>query len=609
MKQLDCYPKSLLSLMTTKHYTINYYQREYRWQRKQIEELIDDLTSEFLNHYNYGDEREDIVNYETYFMGSIVIANQDNTIIDGQQRLTSLTLLMIYLNNRLKTLGQNHPSIDRMIYSDRFGKKSFNINIEERNACMNAIYNNEDIDTAQCSESVKNIKDRYDDIEELFSKDIIRDEALLHFCDWLAEKVLFIEIITTTEQDAYKIFVTMNDRGLNLTSTEMLKGYLLSEVNDETEIARLNIIWKDTIYALKKNDDKGDETFIKAWLRAQYAETKRDKTSGAIKEDFDLIAGPFHKWVRDEHIHLGLNSSRDYIRFIELFEKFAKIYMQIRDAENKFSEDTKYIYYNAQVNFTQQMQLLLAPICPNDEREVVMTKINLVSRFIDIYIISRATNYRSLDYSTIRDYIFNLTKEIRHSSVDDLKKKLWHAYDALNYDPYGSLREFQLNNKSKRYIKNLLARIIGYIEEQIGVDNRYLSYADKSSRNPFEIEHILANHYEDFNKEYSTQEEFNTWRNKIGALLLLRKSINASLGDAPYIAKLESYCGINGNIYSASLGKQIYSNNPRFIRFCKNNNLLFENYDKFGKEEIEKRTKLLAKLVQLVWNADMFVEK
>ena len=173
MKQLDCYPKSLLSLMTTKHYTINYYQREYRWQRKQIEELIDDLTSEFLNHYNYCDEREYIVNYETYFMGSIVIANQDNTIIDGQQRLTSLTLLMIYLNNRLKTLGQNHPSIDRMIYSDRFGKKSFNINIEERNACMNAIYNNEDIDTAQCSESVKNIKDRYDDIEELFSKDII----------------------------------------------------------------------------------------------------------------------------------------------------------------------------------------------------------------------------------------------------------------------------------------------------------------------------------------------------------------------------------------------------------------------------------------------------
>ena len=47
---------------------------------------------------------------------------------------------------------------------------------------------------------------------------------LLHFYDWLAKKVFFIEIVAATEQDAYEIFVTMNDRGLSLTSTEMLKG-------------------------------------------------------------------------------------------------------------------------------------------------------------------------------------------------------------------------------------------------------------------------------------------------------------------------------------------------------------------------------------------------
>lgn len=45
----------------------------------------------------------------------------------------------------------------------------------------------------------------------------------MHFCDWLAEKVFFIEIVASTKQDAHKAFVTMNDRGLSLTSTEMLK--------------------------------------------------------------------------------------------------------------------------------------------------------------------------------------------------------------------------------------------------------------------------------------------------------------------------------------------------------------------------------------------------
>ena len=50
----------------------------------------------------------------------------------------------------------------------------------------------------------------------------------------LLRKVFFIEIVATTEQDAHKVFVTMNDRGLSLTSTEMLKGYLLSEIKSDS---------------------------------------------------------------------------------------------------------------------------------------------------------------------------------------------------------------------------------------------------------------------------------------------------------------------------------------------------------------------------------------
>ena len=61
----------------------------------------------------------------------------------------------------------------------------------------------------------------------------------------------------------------MNDRGLSLTSTEMLKGYLLSEIKDDEKREELNNIWKDKILNLKKDADDGDETFIKAWLRSQ----------------------------------------------------------------------------------------------------------------------------------------------------------------------------------------------------------------------------------------------------------------------------------------------------------------------------------------------------
>ena len=528
-------------------------------------------------------------------------------IIDGQQRFSSLTLLLMYLNNRLRTLGQNYSMIEQMIFSEAFGTNSFNINVEDRADCMNAIFNDQPFDTTDVGESVRNLYGRYNDIIDVFPADDITDDMILHFCDWLAEKVFFIEIVATTEQDAHKVFVTMNDRGLSLTSTEMLKGYLLSEIKDDGKREKLNDVWKSKVLSLKKDDDKGDETFIKAWLRAQYAETIRETKAGAINQDFDIIGGSFHKWVRDERDKLGLSTTDDFELFIMRFSKFADIYMKIRDAENTFSEETKYIYYNAQVNFTLQPQLLLAPICYEDVWPVIIEKMNLVARFIDLLITTRVTNYKSVDYSTIKNYVFNMTKNIRRSSVEDLKVCLKAQYENLSYDPASALPELRLNSFTKKYIKNMLARITGYIEEQTGVSSNYCNYMNTKTKNPFEIEHIITNHYEWFTNEYADQEEFRRWRNSFGALLLLHKSINASLNDSKYGYKLTKYCSNEGNIYTESLGDQAYQNNPKFKRFIADNGLGFKPYAQFGKAEITERIQLLVQLVNLVWNTEMFI--
>lgn len=606
MKKIEGSPKSLKQLLQNTKYSIHYYQREYMWQRKHIEELIDDLTSEFLDYYVPGDDRKDVQDYGAYFMGSIVLAGRENAIIDGQQRFSSLTLLLMYLNNRLRSLGQNYSMIEQMIFSEAYGTKSFNINVEDRAACMNAIFNDQPFDTTDVGESVKNLYGRYNDIIDVFPNDDITDDMLLHFCDWLAEKVFFIEIVATTEQDAHKVFVTMNDRGLSLTSTEMLKGYLLSEIKDDPKREKLNNIWKVKVLSLKKDDDKGDETFIKAWLRAQYAETIRDTKAGSVNQDFDIIGGSFHKWVRDERDKLGLSKTDDFELFIMKFSKFADVYRKIREAENTFAEETKYIYYNAQINFTLQPQLLLAPICYEDTWPVIIEKMNLVARFIDLLITARVTNYRSVDYSTIKNYVFNVTKNIRRCSIDELKARLKAQSDNLAYDPAAALPELRLNSFTKKYIKNMLARITGYIEEQTGVASNYCNYMNTQTKNPFEIEHIITDHYEWFTSEYSDQEEFKRWRNSFGALLLLHKSINASLNDSKYDYKLSKYCSNEGNIYTESLGDQAYQNNPKFKKFIADNGLGFKPYAQFGKAEITERIQLLVQLVNLVWNAEMF---
>lgn len=605
MQKIDGSPKSLKQLLLNTKYSIHYYQREYMWQQKQIEELIDDLTSEFLIYYNKGDDRLSVMNYGAYFMGSIVLAGRENAIIDGQQRFTSLTLLLMYLHNRLKAINEPYSVIDQMIYSESFGKKSFNIDVDDRSECMNAIFSEKQFDITDASESVKNLYGRYEDIVELFPEEI-SDDMLLHFCDWLAERVFFIEIVTNTEQDAHKVFVSMNDRGLSLTSTEMLKGYVLSEIKNDDSREKYNDVWKEKVLKLKNNDDKGDELFIKAWLRSQHAETIRESVVGAVNKDFDIIGGPFHKWVREEREKLNLNTSADFEFFIDKFAKFAEIYLKIKEAEQIFDEKTKFVYYNAQLGFTLQSQLLLAPICYEDSWETIYEKINLVSRFIDLFIIARVTNYKSCDYSTIKNHVFGLTKSIRNTGVETLKCILKEHYDAMNYNAEEAIYNFGLNGFTKKYIKHILARLTGYIEEQCGVESNYLNYINHRTKNPYEIEHIICDHYEEFMDEFADKEEFIRWRNDIGGLLLLHKSINASLNDELYAYKLNSYCSNEGNIYTESLGGQAYKNNPRFNKFIKDNELSFEPYEKFGKDEIEKRNKLVAQLVKLVWNTSMF---
>lgn len=608
MKKIEGSPKSLKQLLQNTKYSIHYYQREYMWQRKHVEELIDDLTSEFLDSYNKEDDRQAVQDYGAYFMGSIVLAGRENAIIDGQQRFSTLTLLLIYLNNRLQTLGESYPMIEQMIFSEAYGKTSFNIDVDDRAKCMDAIFHDKPFDMEGANESVQNLYGRYNDIKEIFPDESITDEMLFHFCDWLAEKVFFIEIVATTEQDAHKVFVTMNDRGLSLTSTEMLKGYILSEIQDDKKREELNNIWKEKVLELKKYDDDGDETFIKAWLRSQYAETIRQGKTGAVNKDFDIIGVSFHKWVRDERQKIGLNTSEDYEMFIHKFEKYADAYIKIKKAERTFRKNTEYVFYNAKINFTLQHLLLLAPICEDDDWNTIREKINLVARFIDLYIVSRFTNYKSLNYSTIKNYVFNVTKDIRRCSIDELKEKLNAQYLNLEYDPAESIPGLRLNSYTKKFIKHMLARITSYIEEKTNVAPNYMNYMETRTKNPFEIEHIISDHYEWFTDEYSDREDFINNRNNIGALLLLHKSTNASLNDKKYEKKLKKYCSNQGNIYSESLGEQAYENNPQFIRFIKKNNLSFKPYNTFGKQEIKERDELLIQLVQLIWNNDLFLE-
>ena len=82
---------------------------------------------------------------------------------------------------------------------------------------------------------MQNLYERYRDLESLFPSDL-RDEALPYFVDWLIDHVHLVEISAYSDEDAYAIFETMNDRGLSLNPTDMLKGYLLANMDQHRRV-------------------------------------------------------------------------------------------------------------------------------------------------------------------------------------------------------------------------------------------------------------------------------------------------------------------------------------------------------------------------------------
>lgn len=193
-------------LLSDTKYGIDYYQREYKWQTKQIVELVSDLTTAFLEEYQPQHERKDVASYGHYFLGSIVISQPDEKkqIVDGQQRLTSLTLLLIYLHNIQKD-RPDAVSIEKMIFSEEYGEKSFNLDIPERNECMNALFDGTPYDAVDQVESIQNLIGRYNDIVEAFPAEIANDKALPYFVDWLRNKTQLVEITAYADADAYEI--------------------------------------------------------------------------------------------------------------------------------------------------------------------------------------------------------------------------------------------------------------------------------------------------------------------------------------------------------------------------------------------------------------------
>ena len=603
MREIRATAKNIRALLGGAKFAVDYFQREYLWESKQVAELIDDLAEKFFESHELGNERSAVEQYGHYFLGSIIISEKDGQkfIIDGHQRLTSVTLLLIHLHRQLQDAEQRAQLAD-LVFSQKFGKRSFNLDVPERAGCIEALFTGEPFDDAGQSESVVNILARFQDIEEGFPDDL-GGEALPYFADCLIENVHFVEITAYSDADAYTIFETMNDRGLSLTPTDMLKGYLLANINDPTRRTEANCIWRDRVAALRRLGKDEDADAIKAWLRSQHAETIRERKRGAQPRDFDLIGTEFHRWVREHDKLLSLTTSVAFGRFIqEDFAFYGRWYERVREAGETLAPGLEAIHFNAQNKFTLQYPALLAPLRRSDSEDEIRRKLRIVAAYIDILIARRIWNWKATDYSTMQYAMFQLViLRIRGKSVSELADILTERLRGEE-QTFASNERFRLHGMNGRQIHRLLARMTDYVETRSGQASRYAEYVQRQGKNGYEVEHIWANHSERHSDEFDHPADFAEYRNRIGGLLLLPKSFNASYGDEPFAEKREHYYG--QNLLAQSLHEKAYDHNPGFRRFREESRLPFTSHAEFKKADLDARQELYRGIAEQIWSPD-----
>lgn len=604
--RIDGHARTVAQLLGGAKFTIDYFQREYSWKDRQARELVDDLTGKFLDFYEEGHDRGAVADYGHYFLGSVVISHKHGMkhIVDGQQRLTTLTLLLIVLH-RLLEERESECNITGLIFSTKYGKRSFNLDVQDRAACMEKLFAGEELLDDSASESVQNIVARYRTLREYFPDEILERGALPYFVDWLCENVHLVEIEAYADEDAYTIFETMNDRGLSLSLPDMLKGYILANIRDEADQRRVNDLWKRHMQAFREAGEEHDVDFFKDWLRARHAETIRPGSKGAENKDYERIGSEFHRWVRDRHgdeVGIDLSSSSACARFVERdLDFYARQAHRICAASQTLTSGLESIRYNAERGLTLQTQVLLAPLDPNDSEAEVLIKLRLTADYLDIWLARRAWNSRTVAYSSIKYTLFTLTKAIRGLSTRSLSEYLREQLDN-EPETLAKNQHLRLHQQNYRQIRHILARLSDWVDTETGLGSHFDELVSQGQGRPFEIEHLWPNLYERFQAHFSQESDFLRERGKLGGLVLLRRGHNQSLGDKPYEDKVDAYLSHGGTLLTQSMHPKAYEGHPSFRHLMERTGLAFKPHARFEPADQQERQELYLRIAEWVWN-------
>jgi len=526
-------------IFSTLWFRIPEYQRPYIWGSDEIDDLLDDLVFAHTEKPN-----------QEYFMGSFVYQSKkagtvpgqqfdENDLLDGQQRMTTLLMLFACIrdlsdNPKVKASCQRSiyqegdeiddiPERPRIVFAIRQEVQDFVNNYlkakggtAEKSELEELVNTTDDPSVRNMSRAV--LKIRTDLSRMMNDPDVSLD--LDRFIKFIRTRLLLIYVATEDLDDAFRLFTILNDRGMPLRNSDILKSLNLGALENESDKTRYARLWEEAEGELGDDFDR--------FLSHIRTILLKDKARLNLLDEFEhKIYNPREKEKATGKMKPSLLAKGK--ETFELVERYLRHY-------NKLLGGSNYDQTGGSFDFDNLIKVMLIGLPSTDWLPPLM-------RYFDRFRYERLLDFLiKLDNQLSSDWIAQHTPTARIERMNDLIRVIESADSAdavfdseagFNFDVEGFDRAVDGAVYGRRFTRYLLLKL----------DYLYADHSNRMSLEYLSVEHILPQNPKQDSQwcQDFTEVQRKDWTHRLGNLVLITTRKNASQGNKDYADKKACY--------------------------------------------------------------------
>jgi len=485
------------------------YQRPFAWEKSHVQDLFEDIRNS---------------RPEDYFIGTIVVTDKGEylEIVDGQQRLATINIFFAAVRDLLGEIGNEKAKYIGAQYlwkeglRDEDKRQKLILNNMDNEFYLKRIIENEP-NTETTKESHKRILDAYN-YSKVFARNIYdnaRLDGIFDFIEYIGKHLKIIIVVVSDDVNAFTIFETLNDRGLVLSQTDLIKNYLFNKSIDRLGEAQEK--WAKFTGAIEAAENE-DEIL-------QYVRYYWSSKNGLVREK-DL-----YKDIKDKIVN-----KNNTITFLGSLERNTEIYLSLLNPNNSLwreypNDCATFIGELKELGLTQNRPLLLAVLERFSDKNEVTKALKLIMSWSVRNLITGV-----IGTGTLEKEFSNQAKLINEGKINNakaLKKSIQHLIPTD--EQFKSA--FEIATVSKSYIARYYLR---KLEESYRTTTEL-----EPMKNPEKVnlEHIIPETPRNLREDWPDFDEniHKTYYRRVGNLALLDTKMNSDVKSGNFSSKKNIY--------------------------------------------------------------------